>query len=237
MCQSDPSRPGRAAGALDAKGPSIQRPHPNPRPNPNKGFLDAKGPSIQHDASISSVSLDQSAPRHLRAVKKGELDLDSLQQWIGEFLNEKGEDIYRVKGVLAIAHAEERFVIHGVHMLIEAEYGEPWGKHEARESKLVFIGKGLDRAALVQGFNACIAGPELNRAKIERLRFKLHDPVECNMGGDYWVRGQVVQLLYRDELMAQGKVAPYQIELENGELIWAPSDHECVIRAAAMAAA
>ena len=57
------------------------------------------------------------------------------------------------------------------------------------------------------------------------------------MGGDYWVRGQVVQLLYRDELMAQGKVAPYQIELENGELIWAPSDHECVIRAAAMAAA
>ena len=69
-----------------------------------------------------------------------------------------------------------------------------------------------------------------------RLRFKIGDRVECNTA-EGWLPGVVNQTWYREEGWPPGQFAPYQIELENGELIWAPSDHECVIRAAAMAAA
>ena len=39
-----------------------------------------------HDPSVSSVSLDQGAPRHLRTVRTGELDLELLQDWINELI-------------------------------------------------------------------------------------------------------------------------------------------------------
>ena len=39
----------------------------------------------EHDPNVTSVSLDQGAPRHLRTVRMGELDLDLLQEWINEY--------------------------------------------------------------------------------------------------------------------------------------------------------
>ena len=82
-------------------------------------FLDpGKAPTV-HDARIKSVSLDQGGARHLRKVQLGELDLELVQSWIGELLEKRGEDIFRMKGVLAIAHAEQRFIFHAVHMVME----------------------------------------------------------------------------------------------------------------------
>ena len=78
-------------------------------------FLDAKRPPTKHSASVSSHSIDQGAARHLRGgAKAGELDLQLAQEWLGALLHERGDDIYRMKGVLAIAHAEQRFVFHAV---------------------------------------------------------------------------------------------------------------------------
>jgi len=185
-----------------------------------------------HDSSVSSVSLDQSAPRHLRNVRKGALDLGLVQTWLNGLLNEKGNDIFRTKGVLATTHSSRRFVIHGVHMTVSGGFvGEPWGA-EPRESKLVFIGKHLDEAALVRGFNACLATPENLRRKAAALRFAVGDKVECRM--DQWIPGVVVALLYRDDCgnMQEGQVAPYQVKLDDaeGSLIWPPHDSDQVIR-------
>ena len=41
-------------------------------------------------------------------------------------------------------------------MLFDAKFDRPWGA-EPRRNTLVFIGKDLDRAALTQGFEACLA--------------------------------------------------------------------------------
>ena len=71
-------------------------------------LLNANAPKTKHDGTVTSVSLDQSAPRHLRLVKAGELDLELLQTWIGELLNRDGEDLFRMKGILAIAHSPSR---------------------------------------------------------------------------------------------------------------------------------
>jgi hypothetical protein len=167
-------------------------------------------------------------------VRDGPLDLALMQEWIGGLLQTSGEDLFRMKGVLHVAHARERFVFHAVHMVVEHAFEDPWDDAEPRHSKLVFIGKNLDAAALAASFNACLATEDNMRRKKEALRFDVGDEVACNIGGDEWADGVVVAHNYRDEHMAPGQVAPYQIQLdEDGGLIWAPSDCGSVIRARA----
>lgn len=52
---------------------------------------------------------------------------------------------------------ESRFVFQGVHMLFDGQPGTAWEAHEKRCSKLVFIGKGLNRAQLQADFQGCYA--------------------------------------------------------------------------------
>ena len=47
-----------------------------------------------------------------------------------------------------------------------------------------------------------------------------------------WERGEVVSLNYREEEWPEGQVAPYQIMLERGALIYAPMDDDKVVRKA-----
>ena len=192
-------------------------------------LLDAGAAMTKHDKSVTSVSLDQSAPRHMRLVKSGALDLDEVQKWIGEIIRKDGNDVFRMKGILNIAHAEQRFVYHAVHMLFSGAFDELWDDGEARVSKMVFIGKNLDAKALAARFNACLVTPENIQKKKESLRFDIGDRVECNAGE--WLTGTIVALFYRDDNMPQGMVAPYQIRVDaDGGLIWAPKDHDAVIR-------
>ena len=51
----------------------------------------------------------------------------------------------------------ERYVVQGVHMIIEGDHQRPWKDGEKRESRLVFIGRELDRAKLEASFHACEA--------------------------------------------------------------------------------
>ena len=66
--------------------------------------------------------------------------------------------------------------------------------------------------------------------KADALRFVVGDKVECRIGNG-WSPGTVVALLYRDDNMAPGMVAPYQIQLEgSGNLIFAPADDDRCVR-------
>jgi G3E family GTPase len=100
----------------------------------------------EHDGSIGSVSIEI----------PGDLDQAKLNAWLGELLATRGTDIFRMKGILSIAGAEERFVFQGVHMLFDGRPDRPWNG-EPRSNQLVFIGRGLDRAALERGFRECLA--------------------------------------------------------------------------------
>lgn len=86
----------------------------------------------------------------------GDLDPKRLNAWMGELLQTKGPDIYRMKGVLSIRNDPKRLVFQGVHMLFDSQPGKPWGP-EPRTNKLVFIGRNLDRGALEAGFRRCLA--------------------------------------------------------------------------------
>ena len=97
----------------------------------------------------------------------------------------------------------------------------------------MFIGKNLDKEQLKKGFESCILTPELLANKVAGLRFKLGDNVECKTGqdDDEWSKGKVVNIMWRDdETMPTGITAPYQIELTDGTLIYAPYDDDQIIR-------
>jgi G3E family GTPase len=52
---------------------------------------------------------------------------------------------------------DQRFVVQGVHMLIEGERRRPWKRGEKRATRLVFIGRDLPKDVLKRGFDACRA--------------------------------------------------------------------------------
>ncbi|KVH95160.1 hypothetical protein Ccrd_002770 [Cynara cardunculus var. scolymus] len=97
----------------------------------------------KHDSAVSSVSI----------VSEGTLDLDELDDWLERLVEEKGDDLYRMKGVLSVSDSETRY---GVHSTLDGCPGKPWGPDEKRINKLVFIGRNLDESALRKGFKGCL---------------------------------------------------------------------------------
>jgi G3E family GTPase len=97
-----------------------------------------------HDASVTSVGL----------AIPGDLDEAKLNGWLGALLRERGQDIFRMKGIFAVRGNPKELVFQGVHMLFESQDGRPWGRAQ-RQSRLVFIGRNLDRAAIEAGVRAC----------------------------------------------------------------------------------
>ena len=99
----------------------------------------------QHDLTVTSVGIERA----------GDLDEERLNSWLRNLLGTRGVDIFRSKGILAIAGRANRFVFQGVHMLIDSDDGQPWGAEE-RVNRLVFIGRNLDRAELESSFTKCL---------------------------------------------------------------------------------
>src|SRR5260370_26575231 len=88
----------------------------------------------------------------LRALRP--LDGNKVSRWLNELLAAKGPDILRAKGILDVAGDERRLVFQAVHMILEGDFQRPWSDEDARESRMVFIGRDLDEAGLPARFEA-----------------------------------------------------------------------------------
>ncbi|MFM0645924.1 GTP-binding protein [Paraburkholderia bryophila] len=102
----------------------------------------------QHDESVSSVGIEVDA----------DIDLDALQTWLAELRDADAANLFRMKGILAVQGQSHRYVLQGVHNVIELRAAQVWGS-EPRSCRIVFIGRDLDRAALTDRFHACLAVP------------------------------------------------------------------------------
>ncbi len=98
-----------------------------------------------HDHEINCVSVRLDRP----------LERTRLLAWLQQLVIERGADLLRAKGIVDLAGADRRFVFQGVHMMMDTDMAQPWQDGEARESRLVFIGRGLDRAELLEGLRLC----------------------------------------------------------------------------------
>src|SRR4030095_8767413 len=82
---------------------------------------------------------------------------EKLLRWLNEITQARGPDILRLKGIFAFPDEPKRFVVQGVHMIVEGDTQREWRADEPRTSRLVFIGRNLDRTELEAGFAACAA--------------------------------------------------------------------------------
>lgn len=98
-----------------------------------------------HEEDLTSVSLTVKTP----------LDAGKFQMWIGALLQEKGADILRSKGILNFEGQPDRFAFQAVHMMADGNAIGPWKEGEERISRLVFIGRNLNRPQLRRGFESC----------------------------------------------------------------------------------
>jgi G3E family GTPase len=99
-----------------------------------------------HDVTVQSVSL-----------RGGEMKAERFFPWVQKVTQTQGPNILRLKGIIAFKDDPERYVVQGVHMIIEGDHQRAWKDGEKHESRLVFIGRELDREKLEASFKACEA--------------------------------------------------------------------------------
>lgn len=163
-------------------------------------FLDTEA-EHEHDERVTSTS----------SKFEGALNVNKLERWIGELMRDKGEDLFRYKGVLAVKGMDKKFVFQGVHMLFGGGFSSevaPWKEGETRECRFVFIGRDLDQEELQKGLMDC---------KAEELRFNVGDTVYANIGE--FTEGRI--------LKCWDEGNPYRVEIQNPERsnVWVPIDN------------
>jgi G3E family GTPase len=102
----------------------------------------------EHNEEITSMSFTASRP----------IDPQKFNSWIGALLNAKGADLLRTKGILAYEGEARRYAFQAVHMIADGDFIGPWKEGEARQSRIVFIGRDLNRPMLRRGFESCQVG-------------------------------------------------------------------------------
>ncbi|KAK9849515.1 hypothetical protein WJX84_008057 [Apatococcus fuscideae] len=102
-----------------------------------------------HDDRINSLSL----------LVDGDLHLEAVNLWMGTLIDFCKEDLFRYKGILSIAGWEDKFIFQGVHMVFEGCAGKNWEPNEKRQSKMVFIGRDLNKEVIREGFEKCRVKP------------------------------------------------------------------------------
>ncbi|CAH1654347.1 G3E family GTPase [Hyphomicrobiales bacterium] len=109
-------------------------------------FLE-EGHHHHHDEDVQSVSF----------TIPGDVDPAKFMPWVNELVQQEGPNILRSKGILAFKGEPKRFVFQGVHMILDGDLTQDWKPGEKRQSKIVFIGRNLNREALNKAFLACAA--------------------------------------------------------------------------------
>ena len=99
----------------------------------------------EHNDDITSMSFEAEKP----------LDPERFNAWIGALLAEKGADLLRTKGILAYEGDDRRFAFQAVHMIADGDFIGAWKDGDPRVSRIVFIGRNLNRPQLRRGFESC----------------------------------------------------------------------------------
>ncbi|SUE62521.1 CobW family GTP-binding protein [Roseomonas gilardii] len=103
-----------------------------------------------HDSEVLSVSFEVDKP----------IDEAKFNAWISEVLATQGQDLLRTKGILYYKGQEgRRFAFQAVHMIADGDY-IPLAAADAegpRKSRIVFIGRNINRPRLRRGFESTVA--------------------------------------------------------------------------------
>ena len=100
----------------------------------------------EHDAAIGSFVLEEHEP----------VDINRLMLWMNKVAQDRGEDLYRTKGIFYAHGFEERLVFQSVRMLTTLRRDRPWEPNETKMTQFVVIGKNIDREEFAAGLKTCV---------------------------------------------------------------------------------
>ena len=129
---------------------------------PINELLDIRGFNLNAILEIEPDFLTDVTHEHDDDVKsfvfRADRPFDSarLDDFINAILQVYGPKLMRYKGVISVAGTDERVVLQGVHMLMGSDRGALWKKGEARDSKIVFIGKDMPQDLILDGLTQCL---------------------------------------------------------------------------------
>ncbi len=103
----------------------------------------ADGPS-RHSGTIDSIGLRAYRP----------LQMDRFLRWIDSLTALRGDDLLRIKGILNFEGQDRPFVFQAVHRIMDGDFQRE-ASAGAPDSKLVIIGRHLDRERLRRNFAGC----------------------------------------------------------------------------------
>jgi G3E family GTPase len=93
----------------------------------------------RHDELIGSFSLEYSEPLHWEHVST----------WLDALIMAHGDDMLRVKGIMSIVGRDKPIVVQAVQRLFHPPFELPEWPAGARQSRIVFITRGLSRDYVV----------------------------------------------------------------------------------------
>lgn len=109
-----------------------------------------------HDVHASTPCSHTAGVTTISVTVTEELSLSRLEAWIGGLLWEKGQKVYRIKGVICIAGSPYKHVLQGVHEVFDVHTSSvAWAQGESKLSKVVLIGRELDRDEAYLGLKSC----------------------------------------------------------------------------------
>lgn len=106
---------------------------------------DAQGGT--HTRGVGSISFNAETP----------LDGVQLNRALAAINERYGEALWRIKGVLAIDGMRNRIIVQGVQGLIQANPSTVWRMFEPKLSRLVLIGRELDRDWVLGLLQGCVS--------------------------------------------------------------------------------
>jgi len=87
---------------------------------------------------------------------EGPLDLIKFDSWVAMMLYMNANTLFRIKGILSIAELDDKLVFQSVYNQYVSQSGGKWTEDEDRKTRIVFIGKNLDREVLEKGLRQCV---------------------------------------------------------------------------------
>lgn len=113
-------------------------------------------------ASLHAAKAGRKPQEHRHAIESlsvkidGAMEADLFQAWIEGFIQHHSENLFRSKGIIAVTGFGSRLIFQGVHGMFRLSVGEPW-ETEPPSSRAIFIGRNLDRDAIMKGMESCRA--------------------------------------------------------------------------------
>ena len=100
----------------------------------------------EHDDAVTSFFLREERP----------IDINRFMLWLTPLLQERGEDLFRSKGIFYAQGFKERVVFQSVRMLTAMRPDRPWRPDEKKCTEFVVIGRNLNREEFAAGLASCV---------------------------------------------------------------------------------